>query len=66
MKHGYVLKSKDEMFGEITFGSFQTLREAKRKYEFVISSPNTDEYAKRHLQLVELVERVVDLNQETV
>lgn len=62
MKHGYVLKSKDEVFGEITFGSFQTLREAKRKYDSVMSSPNTDEYAKQNLQLVELVERVVDMN----
>ena len=62
MKHGFVLISKDEVFGEITFGSYKTLREAEKSYRHVLSSPNVEDFAKKHLRLVELVEKEIVVN----
>jgi hypothetical protein len=59
MKHGYVILSRDEMLGEISFGSYPTLTEAKRGYKYLKSSANVGVFEKKHLRLVELVEREI-------
>lgn len=59
MKHGFVILSKDEILGEISFGSFPTLREAKKAFKWIEASINVGAYEKKHLRLVELVEREI-------
>jgi len=61
MKHGYVILSRDEMIGEISFGSYPTLAEAKRKFRYLKSSVNVSVFEKKHLRLIELVEREIDV-----
>lgn len=62
MKHGYLVMGRDEMFGEVNYGSFRTLAEARRKYNCVKSSVNASELERRHLRLVELVEREIKMD----
>ena len=59
MKHGFVILSKDEILGEISFGSSPTLSEAKKSYKWIKDSINVEAYEKKHLRLVELVEREI-------
>ena len=59
MKHGFIILSKDEIIGEISFGSFRTLREAKKSFKRIKDSINVSSYEKKHLRLVELVEREI-------
>lgn len=61
MKHGYVILSRDKMIGEISFGSYPTLAEAKRRFRYLKSSANVSEFEKSRLRLVELVEREIDM-----
>lgn len=60
MKHGYEVLGRCEWIGDVSYGSFRTLAEARRTYEFVKSSVNTSDLERRHLRLVELVERVIE------
>lgn len=61
MKHGYVVMGRDELLGEVSYGSYLALRDAKMSFKFLKVSPNLSEFQKKHLRVVELVERVIDM-----
>ena len=62
MKHGYVVLGRDDMFGEVSYGSYPTLREAKDKYRWLKSAGRLTEIERSCLRLVELVEREISVD----
>lgn len=60
MKHGFVVLGKDDIFGEVSYGSYPTLSEAKAKYRWLMrSSTKLTEFERGYLRLVELVEHEI-------
>lgn len=47
------------MFGEVSYGRFLTLREAKIQYHSLKRTGQLSEVEKSHIRLVELVEREI-------
>lgn len=62
MKHGFAVLGCCELFGEVSYGTVETLREARDLYRFVRDSHTTTEYERNRLRLVELVEREIKMD----